>query len=98
MPPTDLSFRALEAIQGSNGWARYMVGTQEKIVYGSKASEPQLVDCLGGQQNFADKSFLGIGDVQAIGKQWKIEAKYCDCRFLVQVTFVVSFFFSSIIR
>ena len=67
MPSTDPSFRALEGVKGSNGWARYMVGSSEKIIYGNQAAEPQLIDSLGGHQNLADKSFLQLSTADAIG-------------------------------
>ena len=43
---SDTSFRAFEAIKGSNSWARYMVGSSEKIIYGGSA--------VGGVVNLID--------------------------------------------
>ena len=68
MPSSDSKFRALETIKGSNGWARYLVGTAEKIIWsGSITSEPQLIDGIGGSQNLSDKSFLELTNIEAVG-------------------------------
>lgn len=59
VPLMSVDFRALEEIGGSNGWARFMVGASERIIYsGNASSSPQLLESsMASSQNLSYKPF-----------------------------------------
>ena len=61
-------FRALEAVKGSNGWARYCVGPEQRVIFGGRSGEPEHIDQLGSQQYWSDESVLSLAQVSAVGK------------------------------